>query len=203
MGKIFVFIGPSCSGKDTIFKNITNENNLKPIVLYTTRPKRDKEIDGITYNFITDQELKEMDNNNEIIEKREYNTIYGIWTYATCSKSIDLDNNNYAIINTLEGYKKLKEYYGSDTVIPLYISVSKKIRLERAINREMKQKEPKYEELCRRFLADSKDFSNEKLIEAGIIKTYNNDNSIDIVIDEINQTINNELKNTKQKKKII
>ena len=35
-------------------------------------------------------------------------------------------------------------------------------RLSRALNRERMQESPKYEELCRRFLSDAKDFSEER-----------------------------------------
>ena len=54
MGKIFVIMGPSCSGKDTLFSEVSDYylGKLKQIVLYTTRPMRTGEIDGITYHFI-------------------------------------------------------------------------------------------------------------------------------------------------------
>ena len=48
------------------------------------------------------------------------------------------------------------------------------LRLSRALERERQQMQPKYAELCRRFLADSEDFSEEKLKELGIIKRYEN-----------------------------
>ena len=50
------------------------------------------------------------------------------------------------------------------------------VRLQRALNREKKQKVPKYEEMCRRFLADSQDFSAENIKKAGITKSFYNDN---------------------------
>ena len=49
------------------------------------------------------------------------------------------------------------------------------MRLQRALERERRQENPKYEELCRRFLADEKDFSEEKLKEAGITKRFCNE----------------------------
>ncbi|MBO4823876.1 MAG: guanylate kinase, partial [Lachnospiraceae bacterium] len=50
------------------------------------------------------------------------------------------------------------------------------IRLQRALNREKKQQHPKYEEMCRRYLADSADFSDIKIEEAGITRRfYNNE----------------------------
>ena len=55
----------------------------------------------------------------------------------------------------------MQNYFGKENVIPIYIQVDDGVRLERALERERTQKEPKYAELCRRFLADEKDFSEE------------------------------------------
>ena len=161
MGKIFVIMGPSCSGKDTLYKELKDYygNVLKSIVLHTTRPMRKGEVEGKTYYFINDEKFEEMQKNNEIAEYRLYDTVHGIWTYATASISIDLDNNDYLTINTLEGYKSLKEYYGEDKIVPLYIQVDEDVRYARAEVREKQQPKPDY---------DSKDFSIEKRIEAGI-----------------------------------
>ena len=59
--------------------------------------------------------------------------------------------------------------------MPVYIELDNGTRLTRALNREKLQKEPKYAEMCRRFLADEIDFSPEKLQKAGIIKKYINE----------------------------
>lgn len=216
MGKIFVVIGPSCSGKDTILKMLNEYYGglLKPIVLYTTRPIRINEEDGVTYNFVDNTILEKMEKENKIIERRDYNTINGIWTYFTASENIDLENNSYLTLNTLEGYKSLKKYYGDDLVIPIYIYVKDEVRLERAINREKKQDNPNYKELARRFLADCEDFSLEKVQEAGITHFYDNNNysadpstwnktqSLEIVRDEIINTIETELY-VKEKRKAV
>ena len=77
-------------------------------------------------------------------------------------------------IGTLESYVQMKEYFGVEKLLPLYIEVDDGVRLERALKRERKQDNPKYEEMCRRFLADAKDFSEENLIKAGITKRYQN-----------------------------
>ena len=58
-------------------------------------------------------------------------------------------------------------------------------RLERALKRERKQKSPKYEEMCRRFLADQRDFSEEKLLEAGITRRFRNDEDRQLCMDEV------------------
>ena len=60
-------------------------------------------------------------------------------------------------------------------LLPVLIELDDGARLQRALNRERKQKHPKYEEMCRRFLADSEDFSEDKIIAAGITNRFKND----------------------------
>ncbi|MDO4206302.1 MAG: guanylate kinase, partial [Lachnospiraceae bacterium] len=62
------------------------------------------------------------------------------------------------------------------------------LRLERALNRERQQKVPGYAEMCRRFLADSEDFSEENLQKAGIKKRFEN-TDLDTCIEAIKQEI--------------
>ena len=71
---------------------------------------------------------------------------------------------------------------------PIYIEVEDGLRLSRALERERMHKEPKYKELCRRFLADADDFSDEKLKDAGIDKRFVN-TDIDSVLKEITEWI--------------
>lgn len=198
MGKIFCFMGKSSSGKDTIYKIISNDfKEIKGIVPFTTRPIRDGEIEGKEYYFVTEEEFEKMIYDDLVIEFRRYNTQHGIWTYFTASKNIDLDNNDYMIINTLEGYNSLKKYYGDDVVVPIYIEVENGIRLTRALEREKIQVNPKYEEMCRRFLEDEKDFSNDKLIDSKIDKRFINDILMECVL-EIETEISKYLEKEKQ-----
>lgn len=178
MGKIFYIMGKSASGKDTIFKRIRKkEKQLKTITLYTTRPIRENEKQGEEYFFVTEEKMDQLCKEGKVIEKRFYNTIHGIWYYFTVNDGqIDLDKNDYIMIGTLESYEKMKEYFGEDVMVPIYIEVEDGQRLSRALERERLQKEPKYEELCRRFLADAKDFSEENLKKAGISDRFFNEN---------------------------
>ena len=177
MGKIFCLMGKSSSGKDTIFKKIRDDKelNLKPIVLYTTRPKRTNETNGVEYFFINEKELNKFEIEDKVIEKRVYHTVHGDWYYCTINdEQIDLESNNYLLITTLESYKSLKDYFGEDKVYPLYIHVEDGIRLQRALDREKNQENPNFDELCRRFLADNRDFSKENLSALEINEFYTN-----------------------------
>jgi guanylate kinase len=187
MGKIFYIMGKSSSGKDTIYKMlIENERlDLKRIVPYTTRPIRLGERDGVEYHFTDINGMEKLQNENKIIESRSYNTVYGVWHYFTAKdEQIDLTHNDYLIIGTLQSYVNTRDYFGEDKVIPIYIDLDDGERLSRAIERERKQSQPKYEELCRRYLADAADFSEDNLKNAGITRCFEN-NDLNNCFDEI------------------
>lgn len=171
-------MGKSSSGKDTIFRRLMEDEDLslETIVSYTTRPIREGEVEGVEYHFVKDYEMEEMEKKGLVIEKRTYDTVCGLWNYFTAiDTEVNVKKNNYILIGTLEAYVKIRDFYGSENVLPIYIQVDDGKRLMRALNREMEQQNPKYAEMCRRFLADCEDFSEEKLEEIGIQKRFNND----------------------------
>lgn len=157
-------IGKSASGKDTLFKQILSNKrpNLIPVTPYTTRPKRTDEKSGVDYHFVTEEQLMYFESENRVIEKRQYHTTQGLWRYFTLKFNIENDNN-YILITTLEGALSIAEQYGSDMVHVVYLVADDKTRLLRCIDRESRQILPDYVEVCRRFIADQKDFSDEKI----------------------------------------
>ena len=170
-------MGKSASGKDTIYKRLLAEESLglKKIVPYTTRPIRQEETNGVEYFFVTEEKLRQLEKQEKIIECRCYNTVYGKWYYFTADDGqIDLDKENYLVITTLEGYEKICNYFGEKKVVPIYIEVEDGLRLERALKRERQETVPKYKEMCRRFIADSEDFSEANLEAQNIKKRYIN-----------------------------
>jgi guanylate kinase len=159
------------------------------IVPYTTRPIRSGEAEGREYHFCREEDVQQLEKEGRIIEMRTYDTVYGPWRYFTVDDgAIDLTQYSYLYIVTLEGYIQMQRYFGSDQVVPIYIEVEDGERLLRAIEREQRG-EPQYEEMCRRFLADASDFSEEKLAEAGITRRFINRNLED-TIREILEFIN-------------
>lgn len=127
------------------------------------------------YVFTDETHVQQLESAGKVIELRAYHTVYGIWKYFTVDDGrIDLSAHSYLYIVTLEGYQKIQRYFGSSQVVPIYIEVEDGERLLRAIARERQQKTPQYEEMCRRFLADAADFSEEKLTEAGITRRFIN-----------------------------
>ena len=177
MGKLIVLMGKSASGKDTIYKLLKEDKslNLKQLVPYTTRPMRAGEVEGEAYHFVTEAGFKELLQKGRVIEHRSYNTVHGLWRYFTVAdEQIDLSKNSYLLIATLEAYVSVLSYFGADKVVPVLVTLDDGVRLERALSRERQQDNPKYEEMCRRFLADSEDYSEEKIQMAGITRFFEN-----------------------------
>ena len=179
MGKMVYLMGKSSTGKDTVYKELLAKEALKlnKVVPYTTRPIRAGEEQGEAYFFTDEDGYRMLEAQGKVIEARAYHTYHGLWRYFTVDDgSIDLKNHNYIIIGTLESFVKTVQYFGKDKVIPVLLEVDDGDRLQRALDRERRQDEPKYQELCRRFLADAEDFSEEKQEEAGITRKFSNDN---------------------------
>ena len=192
MGKIFYIMGKSASGKDTIFRELKERcPQLGMVVPYTTRPIRAGEKNGVEYFFTDEAALAKMQAEHKIIEIRSYDTVHGIWKYFTAADGqIDLESSDYLMIGTLESYRKMREYYGEEHLIPLYIEVEDGERLTRALLREQQQAQPKYKEMCRRFLADEEDFSEENLKKLGIRRRFDN-SSKEQCLEEITEVIYN------------
>mgnify|MGYP003306235144 CR=1 FL=1 len=115
MGKIFYLMGKSASGKDTIYKKVKEQlPELKTIVIYTTRPIREGEQDGVEYFFVNDNRLQQLQEAGKVIELREYNTVHGIWKYFTADDG-QFDRDDHLIaIGTLESYVQLRKYFGDE-----------------------------------------------------------------------------------------
>ena len=187
MGKIVYLMGKSSTGKDTIYKHLIDNSKIKlhTIVPYTTRPIRAGETDGVEYFFTDEAGFLKLKEEGKLIEDRAYNTCLGLWRYFTVNdEQIDLEHKDYVIIGTLESYNKTKEFFGEEKMIPVMITLDDGVRLQRALDREKAQDTPKYNELCRRFLADAEDFSEEKIEAAGISKRFVN-NDLQQCVEEI------------------
>jgi guanylate kinase len=184
-------MGKSATGKDTVYKRLleAEELHLKTAVMYTTRPIRKSEENGVEYYFVEEDTLLELQKQKKIIEHRAYDTVHGTWHYFTVNDGqINLEESDYLMIGTLETYIQIREYFGKDRVIPVYLEVEDEVRLMRAMKREQKQEQPKYAEMCRRFLADEEDFSEENLTKCGITKRYQN-LDINICLHEVKEDI--------------
>ena len=187
MGRIYYLLGKSATGKDTLYKEILKRRpKLRTVTMYTTRPIREGETDGVEYFFTGREELERQLASGKVIESRTYQTIAGPWTYYTVDDGqFNVADDEYCLmIGTLESYEKMCTYFEAGKMVPVYIEVPDGIRLLRAVKREENQKKPNYREVCRRYLADEKDFSEENLERLGVTKRYQN-TDMEICVEEI------------------
>ena len=187
MGRIYYLLGKSATGKDTLYKEILKRRpKLRTVTMYTTRPIREGETDGVEYFFTDREELERQLASGKVIESRTYQTIAGPWTYYTVDDGqFDVaDDESCLMIGTLESYEKMCAYFEVGKMVPVYIEVPDGIRLLRAVKREENQKKPNYREVCRRYLADEKYFSEENLERLGITKRYQN-TDMEMCLEEI------------------
>ena len=192
MAKIFCLVGASCSGKDTIFRNLVDSDlPIVPIVTYTTRPIRPNEKNGREYYFVDKHNFIKLRHQGKIIESRIYHTVHGDWIYFTANDGqFDMTSNKkYLMINTLEGVSKLQRLY-KDDVVTIHLCVGDRERLLRNLSREMNGNED-YVEMCRRFISDTKDFSVENFARLHIKDIRVVNENIPDCVKEVSQIITN------------
>lgn len=154
---LLIIGGKSGSGKDSVVKEF-EKNGWKRIVKYTNRPKREGEIDGVDYHFVSIELMETI----PFIFKQSFVVANGdTWYYGFPMEHImlpDNKNNKYIIIMTPFEYNKFLDMIkdlktiGKD-FISVQIDVPDDIRRERLIKRG-----DDIEEINRRIEADNKDF---------------------------------------------
>ena len=189
MKKIFLIIGRSGSGKDTVFRALKDrikekDLDINEVPIYTTRPMRPGEAEGEEYQFISEREFLKMEEAHEFVESRSYQTVFGIWRYGTAKKESNLKKSNYILIGTLETFYALEKEYG-ESIYPIYIEVNEERLRERTIKRGGTHSEKEYMEMYRRFLADRIDYAEEKLAKIHQLRRISNNGPVENCINEI------------------
>lgn len=151
--KIVTLFGKGGAGKDTLCKELCKEYQkteiYNNIISCTTRPKRDYEQEGKDYFFLTNVQFAEKINNGTMLEATFFNNN----CYGTPIEALNKDKINIGVFN-IKGIECLLND-SNLKVCPIYIDCNNKELLFRMLNREF---EPNCHEICRRFLADEKDF---------------------------------------------
>lgn len=146
---MIVLVGKSCSGKDSIGKEL-EKLGIKKCVTYTTRPPRPNEVNGVDYHFISTDCFEKLVGKNFFAEWRIYKTEQGVWLYGSAKKNYVNDDYKYIIL-TPSGLNVVKTKDIDN--VSFYIDADDEIILNRMKKRDKDLKESK-----RRFLADVEDF---------------------------------------------
>lgn len=171
-----IILGKTASGKSRIVDELAKQG-YKKIVTTTTRPARKGEIDGVDYNFISEEEFKELINTRYFAEWKKYDTVDGTWYYGSPLDEISRSDNKSIVILTPDGYRDIKDEL--DDHVAIYIYANNKTIRSRLSNRGDKK-----EEADRRIKQDNKDFKDAEFLADRIF--YNNeDKDISDLVDEI------------------
>lgn len=191
---ILALFGKSGSGKDTIRNKLLElyPDTYQRLVAYTTRPPRIGEVDGQDYYFISPDEFGRLVLNYSMLEATCFQSAEGNWFYGTNINSLSLDKINIGVFNPAA----IEILLDDDRlhVIPILIKASDKVKLLRQLNREQY---PNCEEVCRRFLADQKDFYDVSF--DCYIAINDNEYALETVPLEINNYVDNLIKSSLNK----
>ena len=110
-GVLIILSGPSGSGKDTVLNKLTeNRDDIKISISMTTRQKRNDEIDGLNYYFVSREYFEKKIADNNMLEYAEYaDNLYG-----TPKAPVDeMLRNGKAVILKIEvqGAEKIRKIY--------------------------------------------------------------------------------------------
>lgn len=125
---MIILVGESASGKSTIEKILADKYGYKKTVSYTTRPPRDGEVNGVDYNFISEEEYIEKFNSWYFVETGAYNG----WFYGTTKDQYD---ENTVCVLTPHGLRQIKKNFGEEDIKSFYIKVSRRDRLIKILER--------------------------------------------------------------------
>ena len=146
---IIALAGKAGAGKDTILRYLCDNYDVHEIVSCTTRPPREKEVDGFDYYFLTNPEIKNEIMQNKFLELTSFNG----WFYGTRITDLSKNRINVGVFNP-EGIRKLLQRPDIDLRV-IEVKADRELRKQRYLARDTKCD---VAELERRLDADAKDF---------------------------------------------
>lgn len=154
--KLIALVGEAGSGKDSLAEALVDQLRdegfkAHEVVSYTTRPKRDYEIEGVDYHFVLPNIMVDLILHDKILEAAEFNN----WVYGTCIDDLDPNAINVEVLNP-EGIESMSTDKRIDMLVVQCIC-NEKERLIRQLNREV---DPNIDEIVRRLGTDRRDFAN-------------------------------------------
>ena len=196
-GIIVVLSSPSGAGKTTLVKKIAQKNNFKISISYTTRKPRTNEVNGNDYFFISEDEFKNLINNQEFLEyAKVFQNFYG----SSRSQVFEKLNKGENVIFDIDwqGTEQIKKQKLDYKIITFFILPPSKSELfKRLKNRDMKDKNI-VEERMKQFNEDIEHWENYDFV---VINDDLNQCYLEII-----RLINNKIENADynyDKKKIL
>ena len=139
-GTLFIFSSPSGAGKTTLVKLLEKKENFFISVSHTTRKPRSNEVNGKDYNFVSDEEFKNLIKKGQFLEHAKvFNNYYGTLKKPVMEKLNQGDNVLFDI--DWQGTKQIKDKKIKFEIISIFVlPPSKQVLYDRLSNRDMKDK---------------------------------------------------------------
>lgn len=147
--KLITITGPSGAGKDTVARMLSELGGYKVLCSYTTRPKREGEIEGVEHHFVEKCYVPH--------EKMLAYTKYGGYEYWTTIDQVT-DKSIYVIDE--DGLKVLREKFPDIDIFSICVSARESTRLRRGVSQERMNRDKKRERLPLSFF-DAVIFNND------------------------------------------
>lgn len=103
---MILIVGRTCSGKNTYLEHLLSNGDYKKLISYTTRPKRNNEVDGIDYHFIGKNDIPEMEKRKTLLFKTEI----GGYEYFTVEEDFNKYFDNGVKIVDPKGVQDILKY---------------------------------------------------------------------------------------------
>ena len=186
MNNLIIISAPSGSGKTTICKYLQNlDSSINFSVSFTTRQKRENEVEGKDYFFTTNSKFEEMINDDKFVE---WEQIHGDFYYGTLMKTLDetIFKNKILLLEL--------DVKGAMSVKKLYPNNSLSIFVE----------PPSVEDLRLRLQkrgTDNNERINKRLERLESELTYKSNFDFHVINDDLNQAVNEIMNIIKNKSK--
>lgn len=180
--KLLVIMGKSGAGKDTVLRNLLKSSigdSFHRIIITTTRPKRDGEVDHVDYHYLSFEEYTKKLLNGELLASTFFKEER--WGYGIEKSELISNKINICVWNPI-GIDSILSEEDLDTRI-VFLGCNDKERLLRQLYRE---KNPNVQEIIRRFSADEKDFRDFKYFHSNLpYFSVNNEGDPYYAVDQI------------------
>lgn len=169
---IIIIMGKTASGKDTVCNLLCKKYAYEKVVTYTTRPMRYGEVQGESYNFVSNEEFEALEKKGFFLETKAYASAFGVWKYGSPIEALKNGRKNKVIILSPSGVENFLEAEIAGKVTKnykvIYIYANKA-----TIKKRLLMRGDNTEEANRRILSDDKDFKSVTNLADRIL--YNND----------------------------
>lgn len=192
MNKIYLIIGKSAVGKDTLKSFLLDNGEFHNAISFTTRPMRSNERNGVDYHFVSDAKMDEIINSGQALETTEYKQSDGtLFRYCFARNCLSDNKNNLMVINPI-GLKQLCSYPDiKEKISVIYLKASEMTRKARYYARESNDIESLRELWKTRAQRDYEDFKNLKSFlktnQISYIEVEGNKKKFQQILKEINK----------------